>query len=110
MLDAIAALRAERDAAVQRAEAAGFIKGRDAAKDAIIAALDMKGSQMAGRYDQNKLDFFAVAALTPPADLTAALDEVIFRYVLDGQLRAFERGRIDTPDELRALRRDAGEA
>lgn len=29
---------------------------------------------------------------------------LVMRAVLDGQIRAFERGRLDTPDELRAIR------
>jgi len=29
---------------------------------------------------------------------------LVMRAVLDGQLRALERGRLDTPDELRAIR------
>lgn len=60
----IAALEAERDLAV----AAAY---EDAA-DAVVMALDMSGAQMAGRYDQNKLDFHAIRASTP-ASATAAL-------------------------------------
>ena len=58
---------AERDAIA----AAAF----EAAKDAIVSALDMSGAQMAGRYDQNKFDFHAVNTLTP-ADATAALARI----------------------------------
>ena len=66
----IARLTRERDEALAKV-AAAF----EAAKDAIVSALDMSGAQMAGRYDQNKFDFHAVNTLTP-ADATAALARI----------------------------------
>ena len=32
------------------------------------------------------------------------VQSLVMRAVLDGQIRALERGRLDTPDELRAIR------
>ena len=85
---------AERDTA--RAETAMAF---EVAKDAIVNALDMQGAQMAGRYDQNKLDFHAICALTT-GHATAALaarDRATREQALR-ECAAYHQGEIDRLD------------